>query len=149
MKKIIAASIGKCVHVAGIINFLSLAEKEGYETQSDTIIVDKNINKVIFLDEAVEDPPVGDDFTYVIDGVDSIMWNQTKTYTMRKYNDGVEVDGVFTFALEGEYANIVGTTDNTVDIKAKNSVYGYVTLTATDVDNGEIISKEILIKGLI
>ncbi|WP_286680322.1 cobalamin B12-binding domain-containing protein [Tepidanaerobacter sp. EBM-49] len=33
MKKIIAASIGNCVHVAGIMNFLSLAEKEGYETE--------------------------------------------------------------------------------------------------------------------
>ncbi|MDN5301490.1 MAG: hypothetical protein PWQ60_1004 [Thermoanaerobacteraceae bacterium] len=32
MKKIIAATIGNCVHVAGIMNFLSLAEKEGYET---------------------------------------------------------------------------------------------------------------------
>jgi len=124
-------------------------EKEGYETQSDTIIVDKNINKVIFLDEAVEDPPVGDDFTYVIDGVDSIMWNQTKTYTVRKYNDGVEVDGVFTFALEGEYATIVSSTDNTVNIKAKNNVWGNVTLKATDVDNGEIVTKEILIKGLV
>ncbi len=124
-------------------------EKEGYETQSDTIIVDKNINKVIFLDEAVEDPPVGDDFTYVIEGADSIMWNQTKTYTVRKYNDGVEVDGVFTFALEGEYATIVSSTDNTVNIKAKNNVWGNVTLKATDVDNGEIVTKEILIKGLV
>ena len=33
MKKIIAASISNCVHVAGIINFLSLAEREGYETE--------------------------------------------------------------------------------------------------------------------
>jgi len=33
MKKVIAASIGNCVHVAGIMNFLSLAEREGYGTQ--------------------------------------------------------------------------------------------------------------------
>lgn len=32
MKKVIAASIGNCVHVAGIMNFLSLAEREGYST---------------------------------------------------------------------------------------------------------------------
>lgn len=32
MKKILTASIGGCVHVAGIMNFLSLAEKEGYQT---------------------------------------------------------------------------------------------------------------------
>jgi hypothetical protein len=33
MKKIIVASIGNCVHVAGIMNFLFLAEREGYATQ--------------------------------------------------------------------------------------------------------------------
>lgn len=32
MKKIVAATIGNCVHVAGTINFLTLAEKEGYDT---------------------------------------------------------------------------------------------------------------------
>lgn len=32
MKRILAASVGGCVHVAGIMNFLSLAEKEGYGT---------------------------------------------------------------------------------------------------------------------
>lgn len=31
-KKILGASIGNCVHVAGIIHFLDLADKEGYET---------------------------------------------------------------------------------------------------------------------
>ncbi|MDD4569353.1 MAG: cobalamin B12-binding domain-containing protein [Tepidanaerobacteraceae bacterium] len=33
MKKIMSASIGNCVHVAGIMNFLSLAEREGYSTR--------------------------------------------------------------------------------------------------------------------
>ncbi len=33
MKKVIVASIGNCVHVAGIMNFLSLAEREGYTTR--------------------------------------------------------------------------------------------------------------------
>ncbi|MDI3481434.1 MAG: hypothetical protein PWQ97_1089 [Tepidanaerobacteraceae bacterium] len=33
MKKIIAATIGNCVHVAGTMNFLALAEKEGYDTK--------------------------------------------------------------------------------------------------------------------
>jgi len=31
-KKILGASIGNCVHVAGILNFLKLAERYGYET---------------------------------------------------------------------------------------------------------------------
>lgn len=97
----------------------------------------------------IDDPIEEDNFTYEIQGADEIMWNFTETYVVKKFNNGIETDGVFTFELTGDYADIVGTTDNTVDIKAKNSVYGYVTLTATDVDNGEIVTKEILIKGLI
>lgn len=33
MKKIIAATLGNCVHVAGVMNFLNLAENEKYETE--------------------------------------------------------------------------------------------------------------------
>lgn len=33
MKKIVAGTIGNCVHVAGTMNFLSLAENEGYDTK--------------------------------------------------------------------------------------------------------------------
>lgn len=33
MKKIIGATIGGCVHVAGVMNFLALAENEGYDTE--------------------------------------------------------------------------------------------------------------------
>lgn len=33
MKRILACTIGNCVHVAGTMNFLNLAENEGYETE--------------------------------------------------------------------------------------------------------------------
>jgi len=33
MKKILACTIGNCVHVAGTMNFLNLADNEGYETE--------------------------------------------------------------------------------------------------------------------
>ncbi len=114
-------------------------------------ILDGNIEPILPFNETIPDEPTEPEEppTYVIDGKDSIMWNKTETYTVKKFNNGIETDGVFTFELEGEYATIVSSTDNTVDIKAKNSVYGYVTLTATDVDNGEIVTKEILIKGLV
>lgn len=48
MKKVIAASIGNCVHVAGIMNFLSLAEKEGYAVQflGAAISIDKLLEAV-------------------------------------------------------------------------------------------------------
>lgn len=119
--------------------------KEGYITKTGTIrVIDTDIHEIVILEQEIID-----NFTYEITGKDSIMWNQTKTYTVRKYNNGVEVDGAFTFVLTGDNANIVSSTDNTVDIKAKNSVWGNVTLKAIDVDNGEIVTKEILIKGLI
>jgi methylmalonyl-CoA mutase cobalamin-binding subunit len=48
MKKIIAASIGNCVHVAGIVNFLSLAEREGYDTKflGAALTIDKLLQAV-------------------------------------------------------------------------------------------------------
>ena len=112
-------------------------------------IADRWINGVDRLSPVKPDPeePVG--FTYFIDGVDSIMWNQTKTFTVHKYDNSVEINGVFALELIGDYADIVDTTDNTVDIKAKNNVYGYVTLKAIDTETSNVLEKQILIKGLI
>ncbi|MFA7412738.1 MAG: cobalamin B12-binding domain-containing protein, partial [Tissierellaceae bacterium] len=45
MKKIIAGSMGNCVHVAGIMNYLNLAEKEGFET--DFIGIGKTVDQLI------------------------------------------------------------------------------------------------------
>ena len=33
MKKILGACIGSCVHIAGILNFLNLAQSHGYNTR--------------------------------------------------------------------------------------------------------------------
>ena len=33
MKKILGACIGSCVHVAGILNFLNIAKRSGYDTR--------------------------------------------------------------------------------------------------------------------
>ena len=33
MKKILGATAGSCIHVAGIINFLKIAENIGFETK--------------------------------------------------------------------------------------------------------------------
>jgi hypothetical protein len=43
MKKILGACIGSCVHVAGILNFLSLAQSHGYDTKflGSALCVDK------------------------------------------------------------------------------------------------------------
>lgn len=47
MKKIIAGTLGNCVHVAGIMNYLALADKENYST--DFIGIGKSIDEIINL----------------------------------------------------------------------------------------------------
>ncbi len=47
MKKIIAGTLGNCVHVAGTMNYLSLAEKENYDT--DFIGIGKSVDEIIML----------------------------------------------------------------------------------------------------
>ena len=42
MKKIIGLTLGNCVHVAGTMNYLNLAEKEGYKTEFVGIGIDTN-----------------------------------------------------------------------------------------------------------
>jgi methylmalonyl-CoA mutase cobalamin-binding subunit len=47
VKKIIAGTLGNCVHVAGIMNYLNLAEKESYDT--DFIGIGKSVDEIIML----------------------------------------------------------------------------------------------------
>lgn len=48
MKKMIAGTIGNCVHVAGVMNFLTLSGKEGYETEflGIALSIDQVIEKI-------------------------------------------------------------------------------------------------------
>ena len=134
-----------------------LCSEIGFNTSVDDMeneIADRWIDGIDRLEAIPDEPtepeePIGDTFTYFIDGVDSIMWNQTKTFTVHKYDNNVEINGVFALELIGDYADIVDTTDNTIDIKAKNNVYGYVTLKAIDTETSNVLEKQILIKGLI
>jgi hypothetical protein len=52
---IVGAAIGDCVHVAGVVNFLNLAEQLGYKTVclGPAIAVDDLLDKVAALDPAV------------------------------------------------------------------------------------------------
>src|SRR5258708_10402474 len=53
-KLIVGAAIGDCVHVAGVVNFLNLAEELGYETicLGPAVSVDVLLEKVAALDPA-------------------------------------------------------------------------------------------------
>ena len=52
---IVGAAVGDCVHVAGVVNFLNLAEQVGYETVSlgPAVSVDDLLDKVAALDPAL------------------------------------------------------------------------------------------------
>jgi hypothetical protein len=52
---IVGAAIGDCVHVAGVVNFLNLAEQLGYETicLGPAVAVDDLLDKVAALDPAL------------------------------------------------------------------------------------------------
>src|SRR5271169_3768534 len=52
---IVGAAIGDCVHVAGVVNFLNLAEELGYETicLGPAVSVDALLDKVEDLDPAM------------------------------------------------------------------------------------------------
>ncbi|MDK2886234.1 MAG: hypothetical protein PWP54_792 [Thermosipho sp. (in: thermotogales)] len=52
MKKILGAAIGSCVHVAGLLNFLKLAENEGYKTiyLGGAVDLDKLVGAIIESD---------------------------------------------------------------------------------------------------
>src|SRR3984893_3174873 len=52
---IVGAAIGDCVHVAGVVNFLNLAEQLGYETVclGPAVSVDALLDRVAALDPAM------------------------------------------------------------------------------------------------
>src|ERR1700676_2256147 len=54
-KLIVGAAIGDCVHVAGVVNFLNLAEELGYQTVclGPAVSVDALLEKVADLDPAL------------------------------------------------------------------------------------------------
>jgi hypothetical protein len=54
-RRIVGAAIGDCVHVAGVVNFLNLAEQLGYETicLGPAVSIDDLLAKVAELDPAI------------------------------------------------------------------------------------------------
>lgn len=54
-KLVLGASVGECVHVAGLLNFLGLAEEHGYETcfLGPAVPVQKLVDQILSLDPAI------------------------------------------------------------------------------------------------
>ena len=97
-------------------------------------------------EEIPTDPIEG--ITYTITSIDKygsinvseIFGGDWAKYTIHKLIDGVEVAGVFTFAIDNtNLATITSSTDNTVTITAKNVTRGGdVKLTVTDTETNQV-----------
>lgn len=128
-------------------------DKEGKD------ILEGNIEPILPFDDEPDEPvepepeepeePEEPVITYKIEGLDVLRSVQSDVYTIHKYVDGEEVEGNFDFEISDEsLATIVETTNNTCKVQANwDDNTGVVTLTATDKENGEVITKDIEIKG--
>lgn len=84
-----------------------------------------------------------------ITGDDSIVNSQTKTYTIKWYQDGVEISDTIASVIMSDETLVTSTfTGNTITVTADRTNKGIVTMTVTSTTNGIIGTKDIEIKGL-
>ena len=83
MKKIIGMTLGNCVHVAGTMNYLSLAEKENYETEFVGIGV--NIEELIKIIEDKKPDIVGLSYRLSPEPLNNILNDLKKNIEMNEY----------------------------------------------------------------
>lgn len=109
MKKVVAASIGKCVHVAGIMNFLSLAEKEGCSSQflGAALSVDELIEKI-----KKENPDyVGLSYRLTPEPLKEILQELKEKITLRSFKN---IEWIF------------GGTEPTAEIARKSGIFSII-----------------------
>lgn len=136
-------------------------EHEGYITKTGTINIERDATEIILLSSTndEEEPPTEPtESTYTItvktpfaeDDPNELWYGETYIYTVKKFVDGVEVAGNFTFEIsDTSKATISNTTNNSCDVTA-NDVFGNSTikLIATDTDTSQVaIEKSINIIG--
>lgn len=130
---------------SGVVSVLGVGTVTFTVFMSSDLMVNDSIVVEIVADEV-------NNFTYEIQGADSIYKGYSQNYKALKYLNGVLVEGEFTFSIESDsvpesvYSLEVIDNDE-CKITANQSVY-YVTLKAEDVSNGEIVSKEIKLRNL-
>ncbi len=83
MKKIIGLTLGNCVHVAGTMNYLSLAEKENYETEFVGIGI--NIEELVKIIEDKKPDIVGLSYRLSPEPLNNILNDLKKNIEMDEY----------------------------------------------------------------
>lgn len=116
MKKILTASIGNCVHVAGIMNFLTLARNEGYEGKflGAAISIDKLIEAI-----KTENPDyVGVSYRLTPEPLRGVL----KELQEKAINAKIDVKWIF------------GGTEPTAKVAAESEIFHHIFNGAEDVD---------------
>jgi len=106
MKKIIGMTLGNCVHVAGTMNYLSLAEKENYETEFVGIGI--NIEELIKIIEDKKPDIVGLSYRLSPEPLNNILNDLKKNIEMNEYLKNIDwlFGGTELTALVAEKYNI-------------------------------------------
>jgi len=82
------------------------------------------------------------------DGSYEIFQEEEQIFTIHKIISGVEIDSTFDFTLSDEgIATITNTTNNTCTVYGEDGMQGDLVLTATDVDDTQVIVIDVKILG--
>lgn len=103
---------------------------------------DSSVNDSIEI--IVEEPPVQDNYSLVINGASSIKSSQSQSYTCTVLNNGVEVTGDCTWSLLGTYASITSQTSTSCTVKAGSTSGQTVTLRVTMNDDYSVFAEKVI-----
>lgn len=122
MKKIIGATLGNCVHVAGVMGYLNLAENEGYETEFLGIGV--SIDELIQLIKEKDPDIIGLSYRLTPKPLNNIL---------KKLKKKIENDPLLQSKMW-----IFGGTEPTSELAEKYSIFDKIFYGTEDID--EVIS---------
>ncbi|MBN1299316.1 MAG: cobalamin B12-binding domain-containing protein [Actinobacteria bacterium] len=123
MKKILGASIGSCVHVAGIINFLNIASKLGYNTKYIGSAID-----IERLDKAIKD------FKPEIVGVSYRLSPESSEELFRDLQNRI-------IYLNKDISFIIGTTASVADFLKEKKLLDKFDIVFTGGESTEYVEK--------
>ena len=122
MKKILAATLGNCVHVAGVMGYLNLAENEGYETEF--LGIGLNIDDLIGLIKEKDPDIIGLSYRLTPDPLNNIL---------QRLKQAIDKDQVLKNKMW-----MFGGTEPTSSVAEKYDIFHKIFYGSEDID--EVIS---------
>jgi len=126
---------------------------------NDKPLLALGLNKGLYIFEKDHNVPSSVSYELAVSSspINQMTLNQTKTYTVTKYDNGSPDTGaVFTYSIDymgnaTAMVSITGSTNNTVTLKASSSssyINKQFTLICTDTSNGRTVEQLITVKSL-